>query len=216
MAEFCPHCGEIGGLVRKEQTLFCARCGKQAGVIAPVERQVVNEVDERIRQGTAARCSVCQQLVELRGDALARHWSPGVARKLCPGSGKPLTAATGTAPGKAGKDLSASMTRDTIRLVSCRKGAAPQIEELTLAYLDKRDRVRVQIDALRDILGPKFQLCDYPAALGRPHLAIWIAPETAMCVVGKRHEQGGYQSMTETEIAEIMTDLQQYACLFFG
>ena len=215
MAEFCPHCGEIGGLVRREQALFCSRCGKQAGVMAPVERLVTNQADDLIRQGTAARCPLCQQLVELRDDVLARHWSPGAPRKLCPGSRKPSTIATPEAPRTAGKDLSAYMTRDTIRLISCRKGAAPRIEELTLAYLDKRDRVRVQIDALRDILGHDFRLCDYPAALGRPQFVVWIAPETAMCVVGKRHEQGGYQSMAEPEITQVMAELQQHARLFF-
>jgi hypothetical protein len=212
MLEFCPHCGQLGGLVQTEHALVCTQCGKQAGVITPVEPVVVNQADELIRQGAAAYCPLCRQLVELRGQTLARHYTAAAPRKVCPGSAKPPTAAV--RPASGGKDLSAYMTRETIRVVSCKQGATPRIEELTLAYLDKNDRVRVQIDALRDILGPTFRLRDYPASLARPQFAVWTA--AAMCVVAKKHERGGYQPMNDTELAQVVGDLQQHAGLLFA
>lgn len=212
MLEFCPHCGQIGGLVRREQTIVCSHCGKQTGVIASVAPVVVDQADELIRQGSAARCPLCQQLVEMRGEILARHYAAPTSRKVCPGSAEPPTATAPERTAKSGKDLSAYMTHETIRVVSCIKGGAPRIEQLTLAYLDKRDRVRVQIDALRDILGSDFQLHDYPPALGRPQLAVWSS--ATMCVVGKRHEQGGYQPMSDSELAQVVADLQQPGLFF--
>ncbi len=147
MAEFCPHCGEIGGLQQQGNALICGRCGQRAGTVpAPVERVVVDQADELIRQGAAARCPACQQLVEVRGPVLARHFAVAAPRKLCPGSGKPPVVATQPTGGNN------PMTRESIRVVSCRHGGA-RIEELTLAYLDRTDRVRLQIDALRAILG---------------------------------------------------------------
>ena len=99
-------------------------------------------------------------------------------------------------------------------VVRCQKGAAPRIEELTLAYLDKTDRVRLQIEAQRDILGPDFRLRDYPPALGRPQFAVWAG--AAACVVGKKHERGGYQPMSDAELAQVVADLQERAGLFFA
>jgi len=214
MVDFCPHCGQVGGLVPKEQRLVCTSCGKSAGVISAVEPVVVREADELIREGAAAQCPVCQLLVELRGKTLARHLMPGTPRKVCPGSASPPASPAPDRTPQGGKDLGAHMTRETIRVVSCRKGAAPAIEELTLAYLDKRDRVRVQIEALRDILGPEFRLRDYPAALGRPQLAVWAG--AAACVVGKRHEHGGYLAMSDADLAQVIADLQHHAASFFG
>jgi hypothetical protein len=219
MLEFCPHCGEIGGLQRRGQSLICCRCGKEAGTVptAP-DRVVVDQAAELIRQGTASHCPVCRQLVEVRGQKLARHFESGGLRKLCAGSGQILPTATvpaaSAATPESGKDLSAFMTRESIRVVSCRRNAPPHIEELTLAYLDKNDRVRVQIDALRDILGPSFQMRDYPPSLGRPPLVLWCA--AAMCVIGKRHERGGYQDMTDQELYQVIADLQLHAALFFS
>jgi hypothetical protein len=214
-SEFCPHCGQTGTPLQRGQTLVCASCGKQVGVIAPaVKPVVVDQAEELIQRGVAARCPACRQLVEVRGQAIARHLTDAAPRKLCPGSGQSLAAAAApvvSTPG--GKDLRRFMTRATIRVVSCRRGAAPVIEELTLAYLDKSDRVRVQIEALRDILGAVFQLRDYPAALARPQLAVWAASNA--CVVGKKHERGGYQPLSEAELAQVVADLQQQPGLFF-
>ena len=99
------------------------------------------------------------------------------------------------------------MTRESICLVSCRRGVEPHIEQLTLEYLDKNDRVRLQIEALRDILGRDFRLRDYPKVLGRPGLAVWSA-ESA-CVVGALHERGGYRALTDAEVAAVVGDLRQ-------
>jgi hypothetical protein len=209
MLEFCPHCGELGGLRQKGQALICSRCGKKAGdAPTPLAPIVLHQADELIRQGAAAHCPACRQLVELRGAALARHFT--AERRVCPGSGKPQVGEERP----AGKDLAAYMTRESVRVVSCRRGAAPQIEELALAYLDRSDRVRVQIDALRDILGPQFRLRDYPPSLNRPQLAVW-ASATA-CLVGKKHGQGGYQPMSDAELTQVAADLQQHTALFFG
>jgi hypothetical protein len=214
--EFCPHCGQTGTPVKQGHALVCTSCGKQVGVVAaPLEPVVVNQADELIRQGVGARCPHCQLLVEQRDGKLARHFTDATPRKLCPGSGQAATAAptpVRTAPG--GKDLSRYMTRDSIRVVSCRRGAGPRIEELTLEFLDKNDRVRVQIEALRDILGAHFRLRDYPTALARPQLAVWATEES--CVVGKKHERGGYQAMSDVELAQVVADLQQQPGLFFG
>jgi hypothetical protein len=235
MLEFCPQCGEIGGLQRQGQSLICSRCGREAGLVpvAP-ERVLVNQADEMVRQGTAAHCPVCRQLVDLRGERLARHFDPAGPRRLCAGSGQSIGTLTPGEPaarasaqpqdsgstlarnaGSPGMNprLAAHMTRELIRVVSCRENAVPQIEELSLAYLDKADRVRVQIDALRDILGPSFQMRDYPPALARPRLTVWSS--AGMCVVGKRHDHGGYQPMSDVELAAVVADLQQHTALFF-
>jgi hypothetical protein len=142
---------------------------------------------------------------------------------LCARSGKPIVddaacvggdAATLAASPAAGKDLSAFMTREAVRVVSCRRGAEPRIEELVLEYLDKNDRVRLQIEALRDILGTDFRLRDYPVALKRTGFALWGG--ATACVVGKAHERGGYQTMNDAEIAAVVADLRGRPELFFA
>jgi hypothetical protein len=212
MFSFCPHCG---GSVDQEQqpghTIVCLHCRQPIGTVrGPDAASVVDQSEELIRQGVAARCPLCGQLVELRAKAFARHFAVGV-RKLCAHSGKPLTAEPGR-PG--GKDMGALTTREVIRIVACRRGAEPSIEELTLEYLDKKDRVRLQIEALRDVLGPDFRLRDYPPALGRAGLAVWGG--AAACVVGKVHAAGGYQTLSDAEIAEVVDDLRKRAELFFS
>jgi hypothetical protein len=112
------------------------------------------------------------------------------------------------------KDLSAAMTRDRIKVVSCGRDGNPSIEELTLEYLDKNDRVRLQIDALRDVLGPDFRLLPYPPALNRPHLAVW--GNAARCVVGRKHDQGGYQQLADADVQLVLADLGQHRPLFFA
>jgi hypothetical protein len=216
MFSFCPHCGNsIDQEQRAGQAVVCIHCHKPIGaVLKDAPPVVVDQAEELIRTGAAARCPLCQQLVELRGLAFAPHFTAGV-RKLCAQSGKPLApAAPMPPPAAGGKDLSAFMTRESIRVVSCRRGAQPRIEELTLEYLDKHDRVRLQIDALRDILGPDFRLRDYPATLGRTGLAVWS--NQAACVVGKLRTDGGYQSMSDAEIAVVLADLRQPGEAFFA
>ncbi len=148
------------------------------------------------------------------------HFPPG-QRKVCPGSGKaapaPETPAAPVRPAPIPrppgvKDFSAQMTRDFIKVVSCRKDAEPRIEELTLEYLDKNDRVRLQIDALRDILGNDFRLQPYPPALNRPHLAVW--GNAAAWVVAHKHDRGGYETMSDAELGQVLAEVRQHARLF--
>jgi DNA-directed RNA polymerase subunit RPC12/RpoP len=224
MFPFCPHCGrsldqpQIPG-----QMAVCAHCGQQVGVVPlPAAPKVVDQAEELIRSGTAARCPHCAQLVEVKAQeavrSLARHFAPATPRRLCPGSGQQVgtTPAAPAAPANppARKDLSAYMTRDLVRVVSCRAAADPQIEELALEYLDKSDRVRLQVEALREILGADFRMRDYPPALNRPHLAVW--GNAASCIVAKRHAQGGYQTMDDAEIGQVLADLNANRRLFFA
>jgi DNA-directed RNA polymerase subunit RPC12/RpoP len=217
MFSFCPHCGgDIGQEQVSGQVVVCKHCGQQIGVVAAAPKPVViDQAEELIRQGKAARCPLCAQLVELKGTAAARtfvpHFTSTPARKACPNSGKPQAPPPKKPP--AGKDLSTYMTRDLIRVVSYPKDADPRIEELTLEYLDKADRVRLQIDALRDLLGPTFRMGDYPPALQHPEFAVWS--HGAACVVARRHEHGGYQTLTDTDIGQVVADLKQHRRKFF-
>src|SRR5436190_3558767 len=130
---------------------------------------MIDPTEELVQRGLAARCPHCGQLVEVKarrtGKAFVPHYATVSQRKMCPGSGKELAAAPAV-PSKtpAGKDLSSFMTREVIRVVACRRETDPQIEELTLDYLDRSDRVRLQIEALRDLLGTDFRMKDYPAS----------------------------------------------------
>jgi DNA-directed RNA polymerase subunit RPC12/RpoP len=214
MFSFCPHCGK--GIDQEQPdggVIDCRYCGRRIGVVAPPKAAPADPAAASIRQD-AARCPVCGQLVALKAVAgdrvLVPHFIATDVRVVCPGSGKPAAPAR-RPPG--GKDLSAFMTREAVRVVSCRRGAEPRVEELTLEYLDRSDRVRLQIEALRDILGPDFRLRDYPAALGRPQLAVWGG--VVACVVGKRHERGGYQPMTDAEVGQVVTDFRDRQVLFF-
>jgi hypothetical protein len=220
MFPFCPHCG--GSLDQQQipgQMLVCAQCRKQVGVVPmPTKKVVVDQAEELVRRGVAARCPQCQQLVEVRaspaGTSLAPHLANATPRKMCPGSGKPLASEAGAAKKPpAGKDLSAFMTRDRIRVISCAKTADPLIEELTLEYLDKADRVRLQIEALRELLGADFRMKAYPQLLSRADLAVWGNAND--CVIARRHPQGGYQPLTDAEVAQVLEDLKQHRQLFF-
>ena len=224
---YCPHCGaSIGQNQVAGQTLVCQNCGKEIGTVAAVPQKiVVDQTEELIRRGSAARCPVCQQAIEVKGPTknLVPHYAVG-QKKICSGSGKPSAsaapapappppaAATLKTPG--GRDLSKYYTRDLIRVISCQKGSAPRIEELALEYLDKADRVRIQIEALRYILGPSFRMKDYPTALNRPHLAVW--GNTAACVIARKHERGGYEPMGDAEIAHVVTDVKNHEAMFFA
>jgi hypothetical protein len=229
MFDFCPHCGQtIGQQQVAGQLLVCLYCRKEIGVVAaPPEKVVIDEAEELIKKGTAARCAVCQQVIEVRaggaGRALVPHFRKGEPRKMCPGSGKPAPAAV-AAPGPAaspvpprimssGKDLSAYTTRDVLKVVSCRSDAEPQIEALTLDYLNKADRVRIQIEALREILGPDFRMKAYPAELRRPDLAVW--GNARQCVIGRKHPQGGCASLDDAEVLQVVEDLRGQRAAFF-
>lgn len=224
MFSFCPHCGQsIDQHQAAGQRLVCKHCGQEIGLVATPKAVVVDQSAELIRQGKAARCPVCQQLVELRtqgtGRTLVPHYIVGPPRKICPQSGKPLPAEPAPAapvpqPATGGKDLSKYMTREMIRILSCPLAGEPSIEELALSYLDKTDRVRLQIDALREILGPHFRMRAYPAALQRTELAVW--GNSAACIIARKHPQGGYQSLAEAEIQQVLLDLQQQKELFFS
>jgi hypothetical protein len=227
MFNWCPHCGRsIDQTQTAGQTLICKHCGQEIGVIAALrEEKAIDPVAEIIAAGTAARCPACQQLVQLKKPAntFVPHYLAG-EKKLCSGSGKPISPSqaapvpvTPSGPSRitsSGKDLSKYYSKDVIRVVWCRQGAEPSIEELTLEYLDKADRVRIQIEALREILGPSgFRMKDYPAALKRPQFAVW--GNAAACVIAKKHDQGGYQVMSEAEILQVIDDFRKNQGMFF-
>jgi hypothetical protein len=202
--------------------IVCKHCGKQIGVVALPEKPVlVDQTEELIRRGVAARCPLCRQAVEVKVQGTVKSFVPHFAaspqRKMCPGSGKPLPAEAPAAvtPQRlaGGKDLSAFMTRDAIRVISCQANAEPLIEELTLEYLDKSDRVRLQIEALRELLGPAFRMQAYPAALKQAQLAVW--GNARACVVAGKHEQGGYRQLTDAEVTQVLVDFRQHKQLFF-
>jgi hypothetical protein len=229
MYSFCPHCGkDIGQEQVVGRMLVCRHCKQEIGMItAPGEKVMVDQTEELIRQGTAARCPQCQQTVALKtsggGRAYVPHMGTTEPRRMCPASGKPLVAArapaaTATKPSPiqrppTSKDLSAYITRDLIKVVSCKKDGDPLIEELTLEYLDKSDRVRIQIEALREILGANFRVQPYPPSLHKPMLAVW--GNAAQCVVAKKHDKGGMQTLTDAEIVPIMGDVRHNKVLFF-
>lgn len=228
---YCPHCGEIIGQNQVAgQMLTCTSCGKQIGVVADnPQKPALDPAEESIRQGRAGRCPACGQAVEVKGPArtFVPHYAAGL-KKMCPGSGKPsATAPASPSPAPAasptpamsvkmpgGRDLSKYYTRDLIRVILYRKGVGATIEELTLEYLDKADRVRIQIEALREILGPSFRMKDYPPSLGRTYLAVWGNADA--CVVAKKHERGGYEPMNDAEIPQIIGQIAANETLFLG
>jgi DNA-directed RNA polymerase subunit RPC12/RpoP len=221
--DFCPHCSQT---IEQEQIagrlLVCARCGKDIGFVGALQRAAVAETEELIRGGTVGRCPVCAQAVELKMTGASRtfvpHYGASATRKLCPGTGKPVAAdpparleAEKKTP--AGKDLRAFMTRDVIKVIFWTKAADPRIEVLTLEYLDKTERVRIQIEALREMLGHDFRMREYPSSLKKPHLALWTSAND--CVVAKKHEHGGYESIADAEVVAVLADLRQHADVFF-
>ncbi|MSQ96117.1 MAG: hypothetical protein EXR98_16400 [Gemmataceae bacterium] len=213
MFDFCPHCGQT---LEHEQVvgrmLVCAHCGKVIGFVGAAKYADVDETEELIRDRTVARCPVCRQAVEVKAEGdrrtLVPHYSATDKGKICLGSGKAAAAAAlpvEPAPARPGKDLSAYMTRDILKVVLARRNAEPTIEVLTLEYLDKTERVRIQIEALREMLGTDFRMQDYPTTLNRPHLGVWASAEA--CVVARKHEQGGYQSLADGDVAAVLADL---------
>jgi hypothetical protein len=128
------------------------------------------------------------------------------------GGQTPFRKAPEAKPGR--KDLSAYMNREQIRVVACRRNAEPTIEELKLEYLDRADRVRLQIEALRDILGPTFRMKPYPTELKRPHLAVWANADC--CVIAKKRDQGGYEPMNQDELLQVVEEVRQRQHSFLG
>ncbi|MBI1831591.1 MAG: zinc ribbon domain-containing protein [Planctomycetes bacterium] len=218
MFDFCPHCGQT---IEQEQVagrmLVCSRCGEDIGFAATVQRSAVAETDQRILAGTAALCPACEQIVDVKISGALRtsvpHYGAGAARKICPASGKPV-ADQPTAAAPAGKNLRALMTRDVVKLIYAPRNNEPRIEVLTLEYLDKSERVRIQIEALREMMGFDFHVGEYPAALNKPHLAVWSSSDS--CVVAMKHERGGFQSIADAEVAGALADLREHRASFFG
>lgn len=227
MFSFCHHCG---GSISQDQVvgqrLICRWCKKEIGVVAAEKEVVVVDKTEALLQsGKVARCPECGRLVEVRQKggrrSLAPHMGAGPSR-MCIFSGKPAPAMPTPAGAEDGpqrpattKDLSGYVTRESITVVACGKTGDPTFEVLTLDYLDRTDRVRVQIDAVRDILGGgAFKMRDYPPALKKPQLAIWSTP--ARCVVARRHAKGGYEAMPDSDLAAIAEDFKKFRYLFFA
>jgi hypothetical protein len=224
MFSFCHHCG--GPINQNQivgQRLFCRSCKKEIGIVEAddPDRIVVDKTEALIQSGKVAQCPECQRLVEIREKkgrrSLAPHMGAGPSR-MCIFSGKPAPAipAPDDAPQRpaTSKDLSGYVTKEIITVVACGKTGEPTFERLTLEYLDRTDRVRVQIDAVRDILGGGFRMANYPAALKRPHLAVWSAP--TRCVVARRHPQGGYEPMPDSDLPALAEELRQHRKLFFA
>jgi DNA-directed RNA polymerase subunit RPC12/RpoP len=214
MFSFCPHCGQtIGGTEQVPgKMLVCRECGKPIGIVAAPKKVMVDQTEELIRQGSAVRCQVCNHLIEVKaGGILVSHYAPG-QKKICPGSGKPVQRA---APSKApaqGQDLGAMMARDVIKVILCKGNAEPTIEELTLEYLDKSDRVRLQIEALRDMLGASFRMKPYPLEHGKANFATWSS--TAAFVVARKHQDGGYQPMSDADLNAVLDDIRKNRPVF--
>ena len=150
MFEFCPHCGQT---VEQEQIvgnmLVCQKCGKDIGFVGAVQRSGVTETEQRLPAGTAAACPNCQQIVELT--------TTGAAKRSCRITATRARSVRAAAsrlvslqppPQPRARTWLRFMTRDVIKLVYCPKNAVLRIEVLTLEYLDKSDRVRIQVEAL--------------------------------------------------------------------
>lgn len=103
MFNFCPHCGKpIGKEQVAGRAVTCRHCGKPVGVASQVairggvvvtQSAPVDQNEELIKKGVAARCPECSQVVELKGNpkAFVPHFQKAV-RKMCRMSGKSLEA----------------------------------------------------------------------------------------------------------------------------
>jgi hypothetical protein len=197
--------------------LVCLHCRQEIGVVEEAAPTVmIDGAEELIRQGKAARCPLCEQLVDIKTPArtFVPHYDKTGQKKICRNSGKPMPAPAAAPLPTAATPATASTqgTTDFIKVILCRRQAEPTIEALTLEYVDKSDRVRIQIDALREMLGRDFRMRSYPATLQRPDFAVW-ASATA-CVVGRKHPQGGIDTMTDAEILAVVEHIRQHRTLF--
>jgi hypothetical protein len=152
------------------------------------------------RMGLGAKVRLTQRLF---APATAGQEKPNAAQRPAPAK---------TTIGKT--DGSAEVTRDQVKVVACRKDANPTIETLTVSYQNKSDRIRLQIEALRTLMGASFQMHDYPPALRKPHLAVW--GNASVCIVARKHPQGGCQSLESAELSQVAADLQQNRPQFFS
>lgn len=103
MFNFCPHCSKpIGQEQVAGKVVNCRFCGKPIGTVGAVaiemgtvvtQRQAVDQNEVLIQRGVAARCPLCQQVVEVKGSA-AKSFVPHflkAERKMCRNSGKPVS-----------------------------------------------------------------------------------------------------------------------------
>lgn len=92
--EFCHHCGSS---INQQQVvgkmLVCSACKQEIGVPSgPPQKVMIDKNEELIKQGVAARCPLCQQVVETKGTGkktYVPHYSKGDKPRICPNSGKP-------------------------------------------------------------------------------------------------------------------------------
>ncbi|MBY0524630.1 MAG: hypothetical protein K2R98_14600 [Gemmataceae bacterium] len=94
MIDFCIHCGRnIGNAPSPNGIITCQTCGKSFKLAPAAPKQMIDANEDLIRRGVAARCSLCQQVVEVKGTgakAFVPHFLKG-ERKMCRNSGKPIT-----------------------------------------------------------------------------------------------------------------------------
>jgi DNA-directed RNA polymerase subunit RPC12/RpoP len=104
MFNFCPHCGKpVNQQQTPGQVLFCRYCGQNIGTTSVASvgvsggtvttgKQMIDRSEEPIKQGKAARCRKCGQVVETRGSGDARtfvpHYDPAKGKKICVASGR--------------------------------------------------------------------------------------------------------------------------------
>ncbi len=94
MYDFCVSCGRSMGNRPKDGFIVCQFCGNKYKLPTAAPKQMIDQNEQLIRQGTAARCALCQQVVEVRGTA-AKTFVPHFLkneRKMCRNSGKPVPA----------------------------------------------------------------------------------------------------------------------------
>jgi len=100
---FCPHCGKnLGQDQVAGRVIKCVHCGKEVGklemgsqivtggvVVNPAP--VIDRRQEPIKEGVAAQCRFCGQVVQTKGSGPAKafvpHFEKG-ARKMCKSSGR--------------------------------------------------------------------------------------------------------------------------------
>ena len=100
---FCPNCGKnLGQEQIAGRVIKCLHCGKEIGKLevapqiatsGPVvnQKQLIDRRDEPIKQGLAAQCRFCGQVVQTKGAGPAKafvpHFEKG-SRKMCKSSGR--------------------------------------------------------------------------------------------------------------------------------